>query len=70
MKLDFKVFLLILVLMLTIGFILTGFTHNIQCPTCNCTGKEWGMWYDFNAGTWVQGYHTCYTCGGSGKIWV
>lgn len=52
---------------LIIGVILTYGIHGaITCPYCEGKGEVWEKWYDFDVGTWVQGYRTCRKCGGTG----
>lgn len=56
---------------LIIGVVLTYGIHDaITCPDCGGKGEVWEMWYDFDVGTWVQGYRTCSKCDGTGLFWI
>jgi hypothetical protein len=70
LRLSFKFLMVFLTAFFAIGLYLFGFTYNITCFRCGGTGKVWENWYDFDVGTWVQGYRECGTCGGTGKVWV
>ena len=70
LKLSFKTLFFFLVSTFAIGFYFFGFTYDIVCPKCDGTGQEWTMWFDFDVGRSFEGYDTCRTCDGSGKVYT